>query len=578
MFRRLKNGFQNIRTQLSSRLLLLVCATFLPLNLVMLILSGMFFVNSSEELANAWQREIRSFVADTERELQVIENSVDSFVTDYLSELMLESTDSMATITMVNTLDDIFKASDLPGFLFLREKKTGRMYTKYDTATLNIAQLEQAKAAIQEKLPHGTSDGWRLAWVADRYYFMHHYEYTNYCLGIYVDIESVFDSVHNTGTQKSDRLYLTDGLTVLRRQDTDFTSSGNASFDKMQQNSFMMHWIQADAASVGLSVGVGIDFLHFMSLVPPLSWILVVAALLSFFLVVLIWHSLQNQVVGPLKTLRSGLTELEHHNMAFRLEIPEGMETDELKYLYEAFNHMAEEVSSSHEKDIKMYQAELDNLRLQVNPHMLLNSYNLIYSLAQTRNFECIQEYTLHLSDYFRYVLRENNDFVTLQREMQFIDSYIAIQQIRFPDAFRSSCQVSEEVRQALIPPLLVENFVENAMKYALIPGKVIDVSIKAWKDGDRLQVCIEDNGQGIRPEILERITRGKVYVDKLGHQHIGIHNCRRRMELFYRGQAGLTIDSRQGEGTRIVLDLPYLLEPADMDKRGESYETSDRG
>ena len=338
-----------------------------------------------------------------------------------------------------------------------------------------------------------------------------------------------------------------------------------------------MHWIQADAASVGLSVGVGVDNHHFVSLVPPFSWILVAVALMSFLLVALIWHSLQNQVVSPLKALHTGLEELEHHNMGFRLEIPEKMETDELKYLFEAFNHMAEEVSSSHEKDIKMYQAELDNLRLQVNPHMLLNSYNLIYSLAQTRNFECIQEYTLHLSDYFRYVLRENNTFVTLSREMQFISSYIAIQQIRFPDAFRCTCDVSEEAQQALIPPLLVENFVENAMKYALIAGQVIDVSMKAWRSEDRLKVSIEDNGQGIRPEILERITRGKVYVDKLGHQHIGIYNCRRRMELFYKGQANMSIESQQGKGTCILLDLPYLLVPVVIERGEFNYETADR-
>ena len=166
---------------------------------------------------------------------------------------------------------------------------------------------------------------------------------------------------------------------------------------------------------------------------------------------------------------------------------------------------------------------------------------------------------------------------MTLSREMQFISSYIAIQQIRFPGAFRCACDVGEDVRQALIPPLLVENFVENAMKYALIAGKVIDVTIKAWREGDRLRVSIEDNGQGIRPEILERITCGKVYVDKQGQQHIGIYNCRRRMELFYQGQANMRIESQQGQGTRILLDLPYLLEPVEIERGEYRYETADR-
>ena len=67
---------------------------------------------------------------------------------------------------------------------------------------------------------------------------------------------------------------------------------------------------------------------------------------------------------------------------------------------------MAEEVQASYDKDIKMLEAEMENLRLQVNPHMLLNSYNMIYALAQSKNYEVIQDYTLCLVDYFRYVLR----------------------------------------------------------------------------------------------------------------------------------------------------------------------------
>ena len=577
MLRRIKEWYARIKRQLSSRLLLLVCATFLPLNIVMLVLSTTIFVNSSHELANAWQREIQAAMDDVERDFAAIEKDVDAFVTEYLSELMLDSSDSLMTITMVNSLGDVFEDSDLPGFLFLREKTTGKMYTKYSTHSVTIQQMELVKAAILKELPHGTSSEWSLQFVQDRYYFMRHYEYSNYCLGIYIDMNSTFAPMHNAGTQQQDALFVTDGSTVLQRDGEAMAVSQHTSFEEIVNGSFMVHWVQAEAASVGLSVDVGIDYVHFVSLVPPFSWVLVVAALMSFLLVFLIWQSLQNQVVGPLRTLQKGLEELEHHNMGFRLEIPEKMETDELKYLYEAFNHMVEEVSSSHEKDIKMYQAELDNLRLQVNPHMLLNSYNLIYSLAQTKNFECIQEYTLHLSDYFRYVLRENNTFVTLSREMQFISSYIAIQQIRFPDAFRCTCDVSEEAQQALIPPLLVENFVENAMKYALIAGKVIDVGIKAWKQEDRLMVSIEDNGQGIRPEALECIIGGKVYVDKLGHQHIGIYNCRRRMELFYKGQADMFIESQQGKGTRILLDLPYLLIPVEIEKGEYSYETADR-
>lgn len=572
--KKLRNWYHNIKRQLSSRLLILICVTFLPLNVVMLGLSTTIYLNSSAEIANAWQRETQTAMDNFQREILMVEQDVDQFVSEYISELMLDSSDTMTSITMVNSLDGLFEKAQLPGFLFLREKKTGYMYTKYDASSMNINQLEQAKEVIRNNLPHGTGSSWQLVQVAQRYYFMRHYEYANYCLGIYVDVEEVFRSVHSNDAQRQDALYISDGSIVLQRGETSLEKADAASLSEAESQNPMTYWIHSDAAETGLWITVGIRYVRFTTLVPPFAWILLLVAFLSFFLIGFIWHSLQNQVVKPLRTLQAGMEELKQHDLSFRLEIPPEMETDELQYLFQGFNHMAEEVESSYKKDIKMYQAELDNLRLQINPHMLLNSYNLIYSLAQTKNYECIQEYTLHLSDYFRYVLRENNNFVKLSREMKFISSYIAIQEIRFPGAIRSSCDISEEAMQGLIPPLLVENFVENAMKYALIPGKTIDVSIKAWVCDDRMQVAIEDNGQGIQPEVLERITRGKIYVDKLGQKHIGIYNCRRRMELFYRGQAGLTIDSQIGKGTRILLDLPYLLEAADLEAGGMYYET----
>ena len=97
---------------------------------------------------------------------------------------------------------------------------------------------------------------------------------------------------------------------------------------------------------------------------------------------------------------------------------------------------MAQEVQSSRDKDVKMLETEMDNLRLQVNPHMLLNSYNMIYALAESKNYAVIQEYTLCLVDYFRYVLRNGQKVVSIRQELEFVENFIRIQRIRFPGRF----------------------------------------------------------------------------------------------------------------------------------------------
>ena len=263
------------------------------------------------------------------------------------------------------------------------------------------------------------------------------------------------------------------------------------------------------------------------------------------------------------------MKQLEEENLDYRIEYREKAESSEFQYIYDTFNQMAREIGLSREKDIKMYQAQLDNLRLQVNPHMLLNSFNMIYSLAQMRNFECIQEFSMYLVEYFRYVLKETDALVPLEKEMHFVESYTGIQKIRFPGAFTSVYKMEEGLEHAMVPPLLVQNFVENAMKYALIPGKCIEVLINIRSENHRLLISVCDTGSGIKDEVLEKLRGGQAYTDKRGQKHIGIWNCRRRMEVFYGGEARMDIVSGSGEGTQIWLDLPLIREK----QEGNGYE-----
>lgn len=135
----------------------------------------------------------------------------------------------------------------------------------------------------------------------------------------------------------------------------------------------------------------------FLRSIPRSYWLLMLAGILSIFLIVYLWKALQVRVVRPLCVLQHAMEQLEEENLEYRIVNEDQDETQEFLYLYDAFNRMAQEVKLSREKDSRMYQAQLDNLRLQVNPHMLLNSFNMIYSLAQVKNYACIQEFSLYL-------------------------------------------------------------------------------------------------------------------------------------------------------------------------------------
>ena len=188
---------------------------------------------------------------------------------------------------------------------------------------------------------------------------------------------------------------------------------------------------------------------------------------------------------------------------------------------------------------------------------MLLNSLTMIYSLAETKQYMLIQQFTMSLVGYFRYCLRENNTLVPLRSELRFVEDYIGLQKMRFPGELSSSYLVQDGLEDALIPPLLIQNFVENAAKYARVPDKTIEILIWVRKQGEAMYIDIADTGKGMDGEILERLGGDGPYTDHNGVKHIGIWNCRRRLEAFFGGTASLSMTSAPGEGTTVQLALP---------------------
>ena len=555
--------FKKLWKGLAFRLLWTVCWSFLPLNIMAVLVSGIVIWNSSEQTVNFYQRDLNAAMMRFEMDLQKIDEQVDSFVMEYLSELTLTGgSDNMTSFQMANTLQEIFKQAGMNGVLYLYDKQEERFFVKYSSSVYSILEIEEMKKQMRQmSAPEGMKTGWSISKLLDHYFYRKGYEFTNYWMGILVDINDRLRTDIILEEEDSRNVYFSDGDRTIRLEAASDALEESESWEDLFQDRLLQHTVLWDSENYGYSVGIQVSRGSALESVPILYWLLMVAALLCVLLILGLWKILQKRVVAPLGILKSSMEELQHENLLYRIEEKDPEETEDFRYIYETFNQMAEEIKLSHEKDIQMIQARLDNLRLQVNPHMLLNSFNMIYSLAQVKNYECIQEFSLYLVEYFRYVLKETDTFVPLKKEMAFVESYINIQKIRFPGAFTSVHTIQPECEDAMVPPLLIENFVENAMKYALIPGQVIEVLINIREEEGRLLISVCDTGRGIREEILESIQRDEAYVDRMGQKHIGIWNCRRRMEVFYDESATMSITSKVGEGTQIWLNLPYLQE-----------------
>lgn len=319
----------------------------------------------------------------------------------------------------------------------------------------------------------------------------------------------------------------------------------------------------------GFEVLVVFPYNFALRYIPKWFWIGFVLAALTLLFCPLLYRQLRTDVLIPMDIVEQAMEQLKE-DRTYRIPPQSLRYSDEFLRSFEAFNKMSDELEAAYEKELKLLETEMENLRLQVNPHMLLNSYNMIYALAESKKYEVIQDYALCLVDYFRYVLRRGQKVVTVRQELEFVDNFIRIQRIRFPGRFSYVYQ-AEGCYDGLIPPLLIENFVENSIKYALEPGEAIEiiVSVRREKEADGaefLHISITDTGSGIRPEVLRQLEKHEPYVDEMGNRHIGIYNCFRRIELFYGKEGKIHFSSSLDKGTQAYLVVPFRTVPPETE------------
>lgn len=551
--------------KLPVRLLIVVLFTVLPINMISIVVSGMVFYNSTRQIRDSYQRELDSGMTYFFKLLEDMDHYYDSFVTDYLEDLTLSSDaegDNMACYEMLDSLKTTFNYANFDGVFYLYERKSGKVYFKYNSDRYNVNEVEamKRKLAKMEEIP-GSKKDWGIEHLGHYYFVSRTNKYTNYQIGLYIDLEQALSGIFGQFASDGTKLYVNYKKNMLQLADGTLSYIEDQTWEEVFEQSWFeknVFWNSADGKA---KVGVVVPRNRYFAGTQLLYMVLIFFAVSGIALLYGLWRLLQKRVILPLYRLDLAMQEVEKENLTFRIENTDKNETEDFRYLYRVFNRMAREVEQSREKDKKMYQTELDNLKLQVNPHMLLNSFNMIYSLAQTKNYEYIQRYSMLLVEYFRYVLRENSSLVTLKKEMDFVVNYVEIQKIRFPNTFSFVYKVDEDVMTAYVPPLLIQNFVENSMKYGLIPGKNIEILINIRKKEGRLAISVIDTGRGMALEVLDLVSRGEIYHDRMGKKHIGIWNCRRRMEVFYGKDTKFHITSKPEEGTQVWMEVPLIYE-----------------
>ena len=212
------------------------------------------------------------------------------------------------------------------------------------------------------------------------------------------------------------------------------------------------------------------------------------------------------------------------------------------------------------ERHNKLLQdAKIEALQSQIQPHFLFNALNTIVALCRIDPM-LARDLLLHLSTYLRNNLSGIGDFlVSVNKEMENVQAYLAIEQARFPNKFDVQIAIDDNVADLLIPPFIIQPLVENAIKHGefkktKIKG-VVHIEIKASAN-NLIAIKVKDNGVGVHPN--RRIDLGeRVVKSSKDGSGTALFNIKERLTALYSQDARFAISSNPGKGTCVSIILP---------------------
>lgn len=283
---------------------------------------------------------------------------------------------------------------------------------------------------------------------------------------------------------------------------------------------------------------------------------------------------ISKKMLTPIDAMVETAKEIADGNLETDSPIIEGPK--ELVFLEESIKNMKDSLKDRlslinenttlekeiHKKEIEqlkiqkeLERAKYNSLQSQINPHFLFNTLNVIQLTALFENADQTGKLIESLGAIFRYSL-EHQETITIGEEIFFIEQYLKIQQARFNDRLKYSVKCGELCKNIIIPPLILQPLVENAIIHGIEPKEEGGtVSIDAFKDKDNIIINISDTGVGMENYNQLAIINHK---NEKGH-NIGISNIVERLNIYFNAKASINFSPLNSEGgCKVQITIPF--------------------
>ena len=285
-------------------------------------------------------------------------------------------------------------------------------------------------------------------------------------------------------------------------------------------------------------------------------------------LMLLLIRVLNRAVVQPLLRLAQASRSIAGGDYTGAdLPVHSGDEVGQLTGTFNRMKHaMAEHLSTLnalHREEVRNLALEkdlehtrLEVLKSQVNPHFLFNTLNMISCMARLEDASTTDQMIVHLGSLFRHNLRTKQQEVTLEEELDGLEDYIYLQQMRFDGRITVEKKIEADPAAVRLPSFTLQPIVENAFSHGLKSceegGRIL---LRGWMQDRTLILTVADNGRGMTPAELDALQEKIAQSERTGRS-IGLGNISRRITMLY-PEGRMQVFSREGHGTVIWFEIP---------------------
>lgn len=288
--------------------------------------------------------------------------------------------------------------------------------------------------------------------------------------------------------------------------------------------------------------------------------------LLSTFMVM----TVMKNVVWRIRKLGSRMSDIAEGEFDVSVMNRDKDELGELEILFNSMSgKLGKLVTDMAKVKLKEREQSFRVLQAQINPHFIYNSLSLVRWRAMDLNDQTQIRTIDALTTFYRLALDNTINVTRIEHELQHIQAYLEIQQLRYPDLVRIEWDIDPDAARFYTIKLLLQPIVENCYVHGAITSKEDAViRISARREGDRIRFQVEDNGAGIPPETLAVLGRG----DRTGSGNgFGTANIRERLRLYFGSESRFAIDSELGFGTRVTIDIPACIDKPEIRKEEDA-------